>query len=212
MWKKSEQVLESRIGLSSFLKSHPNSGSMVVHKGRRLLYMKAAKTAGTSILRKTLEPKLGGFIHKKDAPIRFDRWLRRIDDAELSRYFIFAVVRNPYDRFLSMAGYFKMSVEDLIDQYDDLVKKEPYKTHLAPQFNYTHLGNVQFADRILRFEKLSDDFSKLMTDLELPDWDLPHENRSDRSSLPLELTGQHADFVARAYRRDLELYEYEVLR
>lgn len=181
---------------------------MIVHRKKRLLYMKSTKTAGTSILRKTLEPNLGGFIHKKDAPFRFDRWLRKITDEDLSEYFIFATVRNPYDRFLSMAGHFRLSVDDLISQYDELVQREPYKSHLAPQVNYTHLGGKQFADRILKFENIHKDFAELMRDLDLPNWELPHANKSDRSKLPSQLTGSHADFVSDIYRRDIEAYGY----
>lgn len=205
------KVLESRIGLTNFLRSHPHIESMIVHRKRRILYMKSTKTAGTSILRKTLEPNLGGFIHKKDTPFRFDRWLSKITDEDLSEYFIFATVRNPYDRFLSMAGHFRLSVDDFIIQYDELVKKEPYKSHLAPQVNYTHLRGGLFVDRILKFENIHEDFAKLMRDLNLPNWELPHANKSDRSKLPVQLTGSHADFVSHVYRRDIEAFGYTKL-
>src|SRR5690348_4048323 len=105
------------LGLADYLRTFEHPGGIIVSEERKFIYMKAPRTAGTSILRKVLEPAIPGMIHEKDAPEAFAAWKRRITDERLAEYFIFSFVRNPWDRFVSIACYFKLSVAQLARQF-----------------------------------------------------------------------------------------------
>lgn len=69
--------------------------------------MKPCRTGGTSLLREFLEPRVPGLVHRKDHPKEIREWLSRITDDSLREYVIFSVIRNPWDRAVSIATYFR---------------------------------------------------------------------------------------------------------
>lgn len=96
-----------RDGLADFLRRHAHAGGIIVCESRRFLCMKPCRTGGTSLLREFLEPRVPGIIHQKDHPKEFREWMSRITDDSLREYFIFSVIRNPWDRAVSIATYFR---------------------------------------------------------------------------------------------------------
>ncbi len=198
----------SRKGLAEAFRAHPHPGGIIVHPERRFIYMKPTKTAGTSILRKVLEPKLGGFIHHKDHPEAFADWLANISDEELTSYYIFSVVRDPWDRFQSMAAHLKIHVQDLVENFDEVTAKEPAFSHTLPLILYTHLDGEPFVDALCRFEHLAGDMAALFKTIGLPKTELPHANKSNRKKFANALTAAQIDWVANHYSRDVAAYGY----
>ena len=197
-----------RRGLAAFLRRHPLPNSIIVNPELRILYMKAAKTAGTSILRATFDQELGGFLNRKNTPEAHIEWIATITDEELEAFYIFSEVRNPYDRFLSMCGHFGMMPGEVVDRYEDLIKGEPYGSHMTPQIFNTHMDGEVYVDRIMRFERISEEFTLFSHDTGLALPRLPHVNRSDRTALPERLDPKARGFVERVYRADLAAYGY----
>lgn len=97
-------------GLTKYFQNHPHQRGIIVSPKKKFIYMKPAKTAGTSILRGILEVHFQDIIHKKDHPKKFLRWLKNLSDEKLDGYFIFSVCRNPWDRVVSIAHYFDISL------------------------------------------------------------------------------------------------------
>ena len=94
------KTIPTREGLAEYLRSHEHPGGIIVCEQPKFVYMKPTKTAGTSILRAGLEKRVPGIFHHKDRPEKFAEWINRITDDELEDYYIFTVVRNPWDRLV----------------------------------------------------------------------------------------------------------------
>ncbi len=200
-----------RAGLADYLRAHPHPGGIVVCEERRWIYMKACRTAGTSILRSTLEPRLGGsIVHFKDHPERFGRWLERLNDAALADYFVFTVVREPWDRAVSVASHFKIPVERYVRQYWTIMQEDrTVWTHSLPLYCYCQLPDGRrFADHVARFEDLGAEWPAIATRLGVGGVPLAHTNHSGR---PKERLPDEAELKRRVYElyaRDVALFGY----
>jgi hypothetical protein len=186
----------------------PHKG-IIVNKEEKSIYMKPAKTAGTSVLRHFLEPEIGGFINIKDNKVEFLNWLNDITDEDLKGYYIFATVRNPYTRFSSLASYFGHTVENLCKSFEDVCKDEIFREHSHPLSMYTHVNGVCFVDQICRVENLSCDFSNVISALNIKTTkSIPVVNTSKNNGIDDFKTPESIRFVNEFYGRDFELLNY----
>lgn len=170
---------QSRTGLAQHFQSHPHPGGIIVCEQPRFIYMKPPRTGGTSILRLTLEKLPLDIFHYKNHPDRFNEWLAGITDADLEDYYIFTFVRNPWDRAVSIASYFRIPFHSFAHDYHKLVaQNENLLQHSLPLHLYANNGQQLFADFVGRFENLQADFDRLCDLLELPRSHLPRSSRS----------------------------------
>lgn len=195
-------------GLADYLRKFEHLGGIIVCEQRKFIYMKATRTGGTSILREVLEPAIPSIIHFKDTPRPFSRWLQRITDELLDEYCIFSFVRNPWDRFVSIAFYFKVPVEQLARELDRYRQRESIRTHSVPLHRYTHFDGRPFADFIGRFENLQADFDRLCDRLALPLQRLPHASKTRHEHYSRYYDAALMNDVAEIYAKDIELFDY----
>ncbi len=172
--------------------------------------MKACRTGGTSILRMTLEQHPLDTFHYKDDTQRFNRWLRRICDEELHNYRIFSIVRNPWDRAVSIAAYFRIPFRTFVAQFEALTSNhQNLRQHAMPLHIYTHLNDSPYVDMIGRFEQLQEDFDSICGALGI----------NLRSKIPVSNTSQRVHFsnyydadlksrLETIYREDTAIYGY----
>ena len=198
----------NRIGLADHLRNHAHPGGIIVCERLKFIYMKPTKTAGTSILRSTLQKQVPGIFHHKDQPEAFKEWLNRITDAELEEYFIFSVVRNPWDRLVSVAAYFKIPFKDFVLNMDEYCKDEGIRIHSLPLTPYTHLNGKQFVDHICRFESLQADMNLVCDNIGIARSTLPHTNKSKHQHYSTYYGPEEIDAVRRIYGSDIEKYGY----
>lgn len=108
---------------------------------------------------------------------------------ELSTYFKFSFVRNPWDRIVSEYNYRDYHKNMCFKEF--LTKGMPNKSnysdayrHLLPQYDFLHddAGNL-LVDFVGRFEKLQSDFDYVCAQLGFNDTQLPHVNSSRKHSL-----------------------------
>lgn len=198
-----------RDGLARFLRSHAHSGGIVDCESRKFLYMKPCRTGGTSLLREFLERRVPGIVHQKDHPGRFHEWLARITDACLSEYFIFSAVRNPWDRVMSIAAYFRTPVSPFVRNLADRRLNRTMREHSLPLHHYTHMRGSPFVDQVCQFETLAEDVTRICGRIGVPAEPLPHVNRTDHPHYRECLTPEESAIVANEYAEDIALYGYQ---
>ena len=199
---------ESRIGLSNYLSNHQHIRGIIVCPERKFIYMKATKTAGTSILRGILENKIGGIIHQKDHPQQFQEWVTGITDELLEDYFIFSIVRNPWDRAVSIASYFDIPLNNFLNNFDQYCDDDRIRIHALPLHLYTHFDDRQFADQICRFEALQPDMNLVFDRIGLARVGLPYLNPSDHQHYSNYYSPEEIDLVQDLYQKDISYYGY----
>lgn len=155
------------------LRSFPHVKGIIVHPEQRWVWMKPAKTGGTSIFRKGLPNGwiCGGPTYQ---PEQYESWLSAVNDAELSKYRVWTIVREPMDRALSALAYFHVNVDDFAN--DPLRYLSPgLWSHMIPQHLYARYCHV-----IGSFDDLYGSYRYIA------DWlgfrlikKLPHLNRSN---------------------------------
>ncbi|MHB1321631.1 MAG: sulfotransferase family 2 domain-containing protein [Acidithiobacillus ferrivorans] len=85
----------------------------------------------------------------------------------ITSYTVIAVVRNPYDRFISackehLDQHKSQTYEVLLNNIDEIrINYDPRYIHFMPQNRFTHIGNKRYADFIARSEYLKDDLTSI---------------------------------------------------
>ena len=197
-----------RQGLTDYFRKHPHQRGIIVCPERKFIYMKSAKTAGSSILRGLLEKQIQGIIHQKDHPREFAAWLDQIDDRELETYFVFSVVRNPWDRAVSISRYFDLPLKEFLKNHQKLTRQEPIRSHALPQSIYTHNDQGLFVDMICRVESLQSDMNLVFDQIGLPRQVLPFLNVSNRRHYSEYYSDSEINLVADIYADDIRNYGY----
>ncbi len=197
-------------GLADALRSHPHPGGIIVHPEKRFIYMKSCKTAGTSIFRKLLEPQLGGFIHQRGNKPAYRQWITTVTDADLADYYIFSSVRNPWNRFQSLCGHFKLPVPEVLDRIEELrAADRNFRFHAVPQIHYTHVNGQAFCNRLARVEALQDDMNAILSDLKMESVTVPRANANPNRPDRAVLSKEEAQRIAALYPDDVAAYGYE---
>jgi len=197
-----------RTGLSRYFALHEHQRSIIVCEEKKLIYMKPAKTAGTSILRNSLQKHLPGIIHLKDHPEKFQAWLQKTTDEELEEYFIFSVVRNPWDRLVSVASYLNIPFHDFIHNMQEYRNDPRIRAHSWPLHLYTHYDGNRFVDMICRFECLQSDFNLICDEIGITREKLPFSNKSKHEHYSKYYGDEEYEIVADLYTKDIAYFGY----
>lgn len=188
-----------------FSESHPFDPDV------KIIWLKTPKTAGSAI-QQCLENI--GYLHMmqpEKRPItgvfsgQMDSFINTHSEFWASAH-KFAIVRNPYDRFVSGWKYLRSTQDiDLVEVLQNLPNKEPRYgdyTHLTmTQTELLYLDGKLIPDKILRYENLSSDLNNVLLSFDLPPVVLPVVNK-----------GRHRDqnfmkyFTADAHELFLENY------
>jgi chondroitin 4-sulfotransferase 11 len=205
----------------------------------RCIFVHIPKTAGTSV-----EQALGMFgdWRQEDLQMMFGytgrrmpngeelsspflqhltaRELSKILPTEIWSYFRFAIVRNPWDRMVSvysnkdphLCNLARMQgIEFDGTSFDDFVAKtmELDHAHLRPQTDFV-LGEhgELLLDYVGKWERLAQDFADVCDRLGVQ-LTLPRENISQRSHYRDYYSQSSRDMVAARYQADIEMFDYE---
>ena len=207
-YKRVMKKTSKRNGLAAYLRSHEHIGGIIVCEQPKFVYMKPAKTAGTSILRIGLEKRVPGIFHYKDRPEQFEQWISQITDEDLNEYFIFSVVRNPWDRLVSVAAHFKIPFKEFVDNFDEYLQNYMIQMHSLPLSTYTHFDKKQFADFYCRFECLQPDMNLVFDRLGLEREKLGFVNQSKHAHYSSYYTDTARKLVESVYQKDIEYFGY----
>jgi hypothetical protein len=216
---------------------------MILSHSHKFCFVSVPKTGTHSIDRALRKTKATGDVfqhyHTTDARTRFpEPELSSDDDAEghipltrlapfydLSGYFKFGFVRNPWDKFLSFCAW--TNLEFVYTDAPNLTyKNDPHKfmttllrkmhnmprvrTMLAPcsEFLIDASGTIG-VDYVGRFERIQEDFDVITNRLGVEGGKLARLNSSgDRRDYRSLYTTSLVDKVAEAYKSDITLFGY----
>ena len=146
---------------------------------------------------------------------------------DLSTYFKFTFIRNPWDRFVSTFFYLKQNVKDeeLLNEarkklsnysFTSFVKElyleknqfsKNYFIHLRPQIHF--LESMDNIDFIGRFENFQEDFNIICDKIKIPRQQLPHDNKSKHKHYTEYYDDETKQIVAEKYAKDIEYFGYK---
>jgi hypothetical protein len=147
--------------------------------------------------------------HPKKDSRKALKWIRDITEEQLKEYTVWACVRNPYDRFNSVASMFGIGPNRFAREFDSLRgKKSIIKRHSEPQHLFTHFEGKQMAGVILRFENIQSDFNFICDTIGLERHSLKRINRSNHGNWYETFNRETIDFVNRYYALDFAYFNY----
>lgn len=140
-----------------------------------------------------------------------------------SNYFSFAVVRNPWDRFVSMYSFmlqkslwklFKLPHAPSFEEFCQIVEEkwENQDPHFFPtQEQNLWLTGAFEVQKVLRFENLQSEFADMLEDIgaiHIPST-IPHLNSSDHEKYQNYFDDYSKKLVEKIYKKDIDLFKYE---
>ena len=184
--------------------------SMIDHE-RRLLFIHISRTGGSSI-----ELALCGrdwwLIDPASKHLSAAQARAYYGEEIWRRYVKFAVVRNPWDRVVSMWAA-RSWHQDLhaLDHYNMLKFVQQLRPHPNENCGSLHYHEIldQPLDYVLRFEHLQQDLSTMLCACSLPDVALSRAECGVRGHYSNYYNDESVDLVRRLFRRDIELYGYD---
>lgn len=157
---------------------------MIISHRHRFVFLHIPKTAGSALRHRlrALDPESESswdwawsadrsrYVDQAHVPMRdleASAYHRRL----LREYFTFAVIRHPYERFVSgVLEHLKQreiavtaqSVREVVENLDPFrVRFDARFIHLCPMHEFTHLGVRRRFDHLLRFERLEEDLAEM---------------------------------------------------
>jgi len=144
-----------------------------------------------------------------------------------SDYFVFANIRNPYERAVSSWMYLQrdflferqftkgLSLKDTFKNLPKSNGKQDMSNH-----DYIHITQQQvdsllddkgklITDMLIRFENLQEDFNIVCDKTGIPRQKLPHINKTERKHYAEYYDDETKQIVAEKYAKDIEYFGYK---
>jgi len=185
---------------------------MIDHQ-RKLLFIHIARTGGTSI-ETALVREDWWKIDPKTKHLSASQTHRYYGETAWRDYTTFAIVRNPWDRLVSMwsIGYWYSPDTHLKGvkpaSFKDFL--HTLKPHPAEIYNTLHQSEIldEPVDFILRFENLQEEFSGMLKQRNLDEITLPTALKSERGQYREYYDDETADLIAKTYADDIQRFHY----
>ncbi len=213
---------------------------MILSRGRRYIFVHAPKTGGTSLALALEARAMADDIMLGDTPKAMKR-RRRLEgvetsgrlwkhsmlsdlyglatQAEIEAFFVFTLVRNPWDRMVSYYHWLRTQSFDhpavtfaKSHDFAAFLRLEPVQDSIraAPYGRYvTDADGVERADLFIRLEHMSDDLAPLETHLGFALGPIPHVNQSNRGrDWRVYYGDSEAEMVADLCEADIKRFGY----
>lgn len=192
---------------------------MIVNHQKRFVFIHVPKVAGTSIRSALLgvhgcaRPEWATTKHLTDSDIISRHCAHGID---ISKYFFFAFVRNPWDRFASLHRYLHKvgrpyqpalpsDLNDFARMLEDRVPWVEGLHSVRPQCDFLRAVDVHVG----RYERLSHDFGAVCSRLGLS-ITLKRKNRTVTKAVDFRplYSDRSAKVIEDRYAEDIQLFDY----
>lgn len=206
---------------------------MIISHRHAFIFTAIPKT-GTHAVRRALREHLGGedqeqvglFVRKtlpyealaalQHGHLSLSQVRPYLGEELFQRYFKFAFVRNPFDRFVSYCAFMTRDDGAFLKQPQQVMRyflfKERPLDHLlfAPQHTFlTDSEGRLLTDTVGRVERMQASYDEICARLGLSTSVLEKVNSSKRSDYRGYYTPELIEGVADLYRRDIELFGYQ---
>jgi len=201
---------------------------MVINNTYKFLFVHIQKTAGISIRESLKEIK-------DTKNFYYPHYMINLVEEDLSEYFKFCFVRNPWDRMLSWYNMMlnknihndfseyilsnSLNFSQFLDLKNIIYEKNeleydgitPYpKCLYFNQLDYIsdHDGNI-IIDFIGRFENINEDYKNILLKIGVNNLPLPHLNKFDHKNYRYYYNDSDIEKVYNIFKRDIEYFGYE---
>lgn len=184
--------------------------SGMIDFNRRLLFIHIARTGGTSI-----ETACAGIdwccIDLPSKHLSAAQTRARYGEEIWNRFTKFTIVRNPWDRLVSMwstgSWHSEQDGESCRDMKAFLAQLKPHPVEKYQSLFYHEILDEPL-DYVLRYENLHDDLLRMLKERSLPPVVLPHVEATRRNHYSSYYTPETAEIAGAMFRRDIEDYGY----
>ena len=196
---------------------------MLVSHSKKFVMVSVPKTGSTS-LHYSFSEKLGGrYDSQSGSPAIYHIYaedIRYFVGSSWQDYYSCAVVRNPYDRLVSLFHDFKSNRGFIkAGSFDDFVLNKLkqnwiHDIHFKPQIEFvTDRDGTLIIDDVFRFEDgVQEIFSYLCGRLSLPLGKVGHARKGKRDEFTKYYSNKKViDIVNSVYEKDFELFGYDKL-
>lgn len=207
---------------------------MLVSHVKKFIYCKAVKVAGTSVeilfqpycqpsalithlcAEKISKEGIVGFRNRRvPSGTKFYNHMRPEEirrklknDIIFDDYFKFCVVRNPWDRFVSVYNYFRYSE---LMSFKKFSQNMPARNCILPLFDFYNLKNYSI-DYFIRFEDLKSGIKDVCnkTNIDYKTIKLRHfKNKKNTKHYTEYYDNETRELVAEKYAKDIEYFGYK---
>lgn len=128
-------------------------------------------------------------------------------------YMSFAVVRNPFDRAVSMFHLFNKSNNFSFESFCEIMNENQAnntKNFIAAHQQFEWFNGAFQPNFILRFENIKNDFKEMLDICQIKHIspNLPHENSSQRSDYKNYYNHKTKKIVEKIFEKDLDTFKY----
>lgn len=137
-------------------------------------------------------------------------------EKHIENYQIFCVVRNPFERILSMWKWEK-SVKGIfrgVDyrqlNFDQFLYNHTMDWYFKPQYEFIYTDSMDMnCINLIRFENLQQDFDIVCDKIGIERRQLPHINKSNHKHYTEYYDDETRQIVAERYAKDIEYFGYK---
>lgn len=174
----------------------------------KFLFVANAK-CGLTTIRTTLQNFLPDLLDGKRHPEQHNQWYTQINDELLKDYYIFTVVRNPWDRVVSIATYFNINISDYVNNINSYRETDKnIAGHSRPQHHSCFFDGKRFANTICRLETIQADFNVVCDHLGISRLRIPKTNATRHRPYYKHYTGTMQKIIENFYLDDIKHLGY----
>lgn len=197
----------------------------MISNNKKFIFVHIPKSGGTSVnsaLKEYCEfpPELSPGVRNNDLPsIAYKKHTNIFDmkkeGIDIDQYFKFCIIRNPWDRILSLYFHRIQLISRTIDlqekTFNSWIRRvfldEKTKRYWVNQVDYISIDGKLVMDHMIRFENLQFEWTDICKKLNIQK-ELPHEYKTDHKQSHIYYNKKSKEIIHEMFIRDIEMLDY----